>query len=89
MPGIHISDGAVIASRSVVTKNVEPYEIWGGNPAKLIKKRFSQEKIDELLKMKWWDWDLQKIFDFFSSSEIIPETRNTEEDSGEFEDDTF
>ena len=89
MPGVHIADGAVIASRSVVTKNVGPYEIWGGNPAKLIKKRFSQEKIDELLKMKWWNWDLPKIFDFFSSSRIISETRKIEEGIGEFKNDTF
>ncbi len=67
MPGIHIADRAVIASRSVVTKNVGPYEIWGGNPAKLIKKRFSQEKIDELLEMKWWNWDLQKVLENIDS----------------------
>ncbi len=67
MPGIHIADGAVIASRSVVTKNVGPYEIWGGNPARLIKKRFSQEKIDELLKLQWWNWDLQKILENIDS----------------------
>ena len=83
MPGVRIADGAVIASRSVVTKNIGPYEIWGGNPAKLIKKRFSREKIDELLKIKWWNWDLQKIFDFFSFSGIISETRNVEEDIGD------
>ena len=63
MPGVQIKDGAVIASRSVVTNNVGPYEIWGGNPAKLIKKRFSQEKIDKLLETKWWNWDLQKILE--------------------------
>ncbi len=57
MPGVHIADGAVIATRSVVTKNVGPYEIWGGNPAKLIKKRFSDDKIEKLLQIKWWDWD--------------------------------
>ena len=67
MPEIHIADRAVIASRSVVTKNVGPYEIWGGNPAKLIKKRFSQEKIDELLEMKWWNWDLQKVLENIDS----------------------
>lgn len=63
MPGVQIADGAVIASRSVITKNIGPYEIWGGNPAKLIKKRFSQKKIGELLKLKWWNWDLQKILE--------------------------
>lgn len=61
MPGISISDGAVIATRSVITKNVGPYEIWGGNPAKLIKKRFCQEKIDKFLHLEWWNWDIKKI----------------------------
>jgi chloramphenicol O-acetyltransferase type B len=63
MPGVHISDGAVIATRSVVTKNVAPYEVCGGVPAKLIKKRFSQEKIDRLLHLKWWNWDIKKIIE--------------------------
>jgi chloramphenicol O-acetyltransferase type B len=61
MPGIHIADGAVIGARAVVTKNVGPYEIWAGNPAKLIKKRFSDEDIQKLLEIKWWDWDTAKI----------------------------
>lgn len=61
MPGIHIADGAVIGARSVVTKNVGPYEIWGGNPAKLIKKRFSDEQIQKLLDLKWWNFDEQTI----------------------------
>ncbi len=61
MPGVHIADGAVIASRAVVTKNVGPYEIWGGNPARFIKKRFPEEQIQKLLKIKWWDWDIEKI----------------------------
>ena len=61
MPGVHIADGAIIAARSVVTKNVGPFEIWGGNPAKLIKKRFTDEKIEMLLQIKWWDWDDKKI----------------------------
>ena len=58
MPGIQIADGAVIAARAVVTKNIGPYEIWGGNPAKLIKKRFSDQDIEKILQIKWWDWDL-------------------------------
>lgn len=61
MPGVHIADGAVIAARAVVTKNVGPYEIWGGNPARLIKKRFSDEDIAKLLEIKWWDWDLETL----------------------------
>jgi chloramphenicol O-acetyltransferase type B len=61
MPGVKIGSGAVIATGSIVTKNVEPYTIVGGNPAKIIKKRFSDEKIELLLKIKWWDWPIEKI----------------------------
>lgn len=61
MPGVHIGDGAILATKAVVTKNVEPYTIVGGNPAKLIKKRFSDETITKLLKLKWWDWNIEKI----------------------------
>ena len=61
MPGVKIADGAVIAARSVVTKNIGAYEIWGGNPAKLIKKRFSDDDIEKLLRIKWWDWDLTTL----------------------------
>lgn len=61
MPGVSIGDGAVIGTRAVVTKDVEPYTIVGGNPAKLIKKRFSDEEIDILLRMKWWNWSEGKI----------------------------
>ena len=45
----------------MVTKNIAPYEIWGGNPARLIKKRFSDEEIKKLLLLKWWNWDLETI----------------------------
>ncbi|WP_417602752.1 CatB-related O-acetyltransferase [Owenweeksia hongkongensis] len=61
MPGIKIGDGAIIGSKSVVTKDVEPYSIVGGNPAKPIRKRFSEERIAKLLDMKWWDWPVEKI----------------------------
>lgn len=61
MPGIHIADGAVIAARVVVTKHIGPYEIWGGNPARLIKKRFSEDHIQKLLGMKWWNWDIPTL----------------------------
>lgn len=61
MPGITIGDGAVIAAHSVVTKNVEPYSIVAGNPARERKKRFDEEVITFLLETKWWDWDIEKI----------------------------
>ena len=55
MSGVSIGDGAVIAANSHVVKSVEPYTLVGGNPASFIKKRFSDEIIDKLLKIKWWD----------------------------------
>ncbi|BAQ34891.1 Vat family streptogramin A O-acetyltransferase [Dehalococcoides sp. THU3] len=61
MPGIKIGDGAIIAARSVVTKDVAPYTIVGGNPARVIKTRFSSEIVNILLEIKWWDWDIEKI----------------------------
>lgn len=61
MPGIKIGDGAIIASNSVVTKNVEPYTIVGGNPAQQIRKRFHDDVINLLLELKWWDWSIEKI----------------------------
>ncbi len=62
MPGVHIGDGSIIAANSVVTKDVPPYHIAGGNPCKIIKKRFDDELIDYLLNLKWWDWSEEKIF---------------------------
>ena len=60
-----IGDGAVIASDSVVVKSVPPYAIVGGNPAKIIKYRFDEKIIEKLLRIKWWDWDIDKIHDNF------------------------
>ena len=62
---LKIGDGAVVASDSVVVKNVPPYAIVGGNPAKIIKYRFPEKIIEALLRIKWWDWDLDKIHDNF------------------------
>ena len=64
MSGVTIGDGVVIANNSHVVKNVEPYSLVGGNPAKLIKYRFSQEQIEKLLQIKWWYWDDNKINKF-------------------------
>lgn len=61
MPGIKIGHGSIIAAHAVVTKDVAPYSIVGGNPATLIRKRFSNEKIERLLQLKWWDWEIEKI----------------------------
>jgi virginiamycin A acetyltransferase len=61
MSDIIIGNGVVIANNSHVVKNIEPYSIYGGNPAKLIKYRFEKNIIDELLKIKWWNWTEDKI----------------------------
>jgi virginiamycin A acetyltransferase len=61
MAGVKIGDGAIIATNATVTKDVEPYAIVGGNPAQLIRKRFSVDQINKLLAIKWWDWDIEKI----------------------------
>ena len=61
MPGVSIGDGAIIGAYSIVTKNVEPYTIVAGNAAHLIRKRFSEDVIEKLLQVKWWDWEYDKI----------------------------
>lgn len=61
MAGVHIGDGAIIAARAVVTKDVSPYTIVGGTPAKEIRKRFEPDVIEQLLGLKWWDWPVEKI----------------------------
>jgi len=61
MPGVTVGDGAIIATKSVVTKDVEPYAIVGGNPAQMIRKRFSEDFIAELLALSWWNWPIEKI----------------------------
>ncbi|MGX8716749.1 MAG: CatB-related O-acetyltransferase, partial [bacterium] len=61
MPGVHIGDGAIIGTNALVTKDVEPYSIVGGNPAKLIRKRFDDATIEKLLKIQWWNWPIDKI----------------------------
>lgn len=61
MDGVEIGNGAVIAANSIVTKNIPPYAIVGGVPAKIIKYRFPQEKIDELIMNKWWNAEIMEI----------------------------
>lgn len=62
LPGVHIGDGAIIAANSVVTKDIPAYHIAGGNPCRIIRKRFDEEIIDCLLELRWWDWPAETIF---------------------------
>lgn len=73
MPGVTIGSGAVIGARSVVTKNIEPYTIVAGVPARTIKKRFSPEVIDALLDLAWWDLpvaDLKELMPVLASDRV-------------------
>ncbi len=73
MPGVKIGNGAVIGTGAVVTKDVEPYSIVVGVPAKKIKMRFSDEIIEKIEKSQWWDWDYETI------KERLPDFRNMED----------
>lgn len=61
LQGIKVGDGAIIGACSLVTKDVPPYAIVGGNPAQVIRKRFEESTIERLLALRWWDWPVEKI----------------------------
>ena len=67
MPGVRIGEGAIIGSSSLVTKDVEPYTIVGGNPAQPIRKRFDDETVDFLVHCKWWDWPVEKTTQYLNA----------------------
>ena len=83
LPGITIGDGAIIAAGAVVTKDVEPYAIVGGVPAKTIKKRFTDDEISFLLKFKWWDksnvWLKQNVKQFQNIEFFLSEQSKRED----------
>ena len=62
LPGVHIGDGAIIAANSVVSRDIPPYCVAGGNPCRVIRPRFHRELTEYLLDLKWWDWPPEKIF---------------------------
>lgn len=73
MQGVKVSNGAVIAMESIVTKDVPPYAVVGGNPARIIKYRFNNEQIAELLNIAWWNWkdaDIEKVASFLLSNDV-------------------
>ncbi|MFK8055245.1 MAG: CatB-related O-acetyltransferase [Saprospiraceae bacterium] len=61
MPGVNVGHGAIIATKAVVTKDIPPYAIVGGNPAKVIKMRFEESDVEKLLKLGWWDWPIERV----------------------------
>lgn len=61
LPGVTIGDGAVVAARAVVTEDVPPYCIVAGNPARVVRRRFSDDDVATLLSLRWWDWPIEHI----------------------------
>ena len=84
LPGVHIGDGAVIAAGSVVCKDVSPYAIVGGIPAKVIKYRFNKNQIKSLMKIKWWEWSHDKIEENLELFYDIDEFLNSQENGNKW-----
>lgn len=63
LSGVSVGDGAIIGARAVVTRDVAPYAVVAGNPARQIKSRFTVEQVDALVRIRWWDWPIEKIYE--------------------------
>jgi virginiamycin A acetyltransferase len=61
MPGVTVGDGAIIGARAVVGRNVAPYAVVVGNPARVVRYRFNESTVDQLLRIRWWDWPADRI----------------------------
>lgn len=83
MDGVKIGDGAIVGANSLVLKDVEPYSIVGGTPAKFIRKRFMDEEIEFLLKVKWWNFDEQTMKKYADSFQNIAEFKKSFENDGQ------
>ncbi len=75
LPGVTIGDGAVLAAGAVISKDVEPYTIVGGVPAKPIKRRFSQDIANRLIRLQWWNWPDDEIFEHLPLFQSMPVER--------------
>ena len=73
MQGVHVGDGAILSQESFVTKEVPPYAIVGGHPARIIRYRFSEKQISNLLNIAWWNWDdelIKKVVPLLTSENV-------------------
>ena len=71
MPGVRVGDGAIIGTRAQVTKDVPPYAVVAGNPGRIVKMRFPPEIVAELLAIRWWDWEAEKIARHVDASDLV------------------
>lgn len=61
LPGVHIGDGAIVAANAVVTQDIPPYAVAGGNPARVLRRRFDEAQVERLLRIAWWDWPVELV----------------------------
>jgi acetyltransferase-like isoleucine patch superfamily enzyme len=80
LSGVTVGHGAIIGARSVITKDIEPYAIYAGNPAKFIRYRFEQPTREELLRLAWWDWPHEKVVANMPQLLKPPQIKNLRED---------